>query len=425
MTSINNPVNSINKQASTALGFPSMNALASSAGMHSGTLVSVYSGKRPLSDNDADKLINAVRHQNGWSYLKSASQLAGVLNFLQHHRAHLNNTPIRELSDNDVKQWHRNYLKQLERDRSISRTLDLESLQLPTPELLKKVLDYLNDWDMKHDFEHLDKMQESFCDKHSKLIIPAIKRGMQEDDCYDILKQIYSRIRYIAHLSEKIDFVVELSKWFLKQSQCNGDMQVRISALGTLSWELTKQNTQKSLERAKKYVEEAWEIANSSLFLEQIDTENMDILALLTEVRLRLENCRNQKSGLPIRALHFAEIVNGSRELLKKPTCWNTVSPRLKLRYQIPLDYQYGICLYRCGEYDKSRQTFEVIVKQTNVMGWVRVEQAAYSWIATIHEVQRNRPQLFEVLPKINVLYLDNRQAIREEIIKRMGEEYV
>ena len=104
-----------------------------------------------------------VRHQNGWSYLKSASQLAGVLNFLQHHRAHLNNTTVRELSDSDVKHWHRNYLKQLERDRSISKTLDLESLQLPTPELLKKVLDYLNDWDMKHDFEYLDKMQESFC----------------------------------------------------------------------------------------------------------------------------------------------------------------------------------------------------------------------------------------------------------------------
>lgn len=417
---------SINNQASIALGFPSMNALANNAGIHSGSLVGVYSGKRPLSDDNADKLIHAIRYKNGWSYLESAFQLAGVLNFLQHHRAHLHETPVREISDSDVKRWHRNYLKEIAQSRnSSSKALDIESLQLPTPELLKKVLDYLTTWDMKHDFDHLDKMQESFCEKYSQLIVPAIKRGMQESNCYDLLKQIYSAIRYIAHLCEKIDFVMELSTWFLKKSQHNGDMQVRVSALGTLAWELSKQNTESSLERARKNVEEAWQIANSSLFLEQLNPEDMDIMALLTEVRLRLEICLHKESDSSLHSIDFENLVCESKTLLNKARSWMAVSPRLKLRYELPLDYQYGVYLYHLGEYDQSYCRFEALVRKTNVMGWTRVEQAAYSWIATIHEAQKNRIELSKVLKKINVIYLANRQAIREEIIGRMGEELI
>ena len=408
---------SVNNQASVALGFPSTNALAKIADIHSSTLVDVYSGTRPLSDENADKLTKAILYQNGWNYLDSAFQLAGVLNFLQHHRAYLHQTPVREISDSDVKRWHRNYLQEIAQSRnSSSKALDLESLQLSTPELLKKVLDYLM---------NCDKMQESFCEKYSQLIVPAIKRGIQEIDCYNLLKRIYSEIRYIAHLSEKIDFVTELSKWFLKKSQRNGDIQVRVSALGTLAWELTKQNTKGNLEHAKKIVDEAWKLVNSRLFLEQLCPEDMDIMALLTEVRLRLVICLNKESDFSLKRVDFEELVRESRALLRKAKSWDVVSPRLKLRYELPLDYQHGVYLHYLGEYDQSRRKFENLVEKTNVMGWIRVEQAAYSWIATIHEAQDNRIELSSVLEKINVLYLANRQAIREEIIGRMGEKFV
>lgn len=417
-------LSSIYNSTATALGFKSLSSLAKAADVNSGTLSAIYMGKRPLNDSVADKLIEAIRYQNGWSYLDTAFRLVEVLNFLQKHLAHFHGTRVRELTSNDVKRWSCSYHERLKQPQSHRpEPLNLENSYLPVKERLQRVLDYLKYWEMKHDYGYLDEVQRAFDKYYSTLIAPSIKQGMQKDDCYELMKQIYDEIKYIAHFCGEFDFVVEMSTWFIKQSKHNGDTHVRVNALATYAWVLSSQNTPTSLEKAQVHVREAWAIANSIAFLEQITPEGMDVLALLTELRLRLTIRLFKDRYSSLRSIDFDNMLTESRKLLKKPESWQELSSRLKMRYELALDYQHAVYLYHLGEYNQSLLIFKAIRERTNIMGWIRVEQAALSWIASILKATENREELAKVLQRINVPYLSHRQAIREDILGWMGGE--
>lgn len=414
----------IHDEAAQALGFKSLRSLADAADVNNGTFSGIYRGKRSLNDSDADKLIEAIRYQNGWSYLETANRLVEVLNFLQNHLAHFCGTRVRELTDNDAKKWTCDYRERMKQSQShLPEPLNFENNHLPVKEQLQRVLDYLKEWEMKHDYGYLDKVQRAFHKKYSDAILPTIKQGMNDKDCYELVTQIYNHVRYIAHLCHEFDFVVEMSTWFIKQTKHNGDDHVRVNALATYAWELSSQNTPSTLEKAQTHVREAWTIANSSAFLEQITPEGMDVLALLTELRLRLTIRLFKDRYSSLRSIDFDNMLTESRKLLKKPESWQELSSRLKMRYELALDYQHAVYLYHLGEYNQSLLIFKAIRERTNLMGWIRVEQAALSWIASILKAIENREELAKVLQRINVPYLSHRQAIREDILGWMGGE--
>lgn len=417
---------SIYIRAAEALGFTSLSAIATAAGINVGTWSHIYNGTRLLNDQLANKLIEAIRFQNGWSYKEAAYQLVAVITLMQEQLTHVNGRHSGKLTSCDVKRWLYSYRKRMERSESrLPEPLNPDDQNLSVNEQLRKILDYLKEWGMKHDYGYVDKVQRAFHDEYSDFILPTIRQGMRRDDCYELVKQIYNHIRYIAHLCHEFDFVVEMSTWFIQQSKHNGDKHVKVNALTTYAWELSSQNTRNSLEKAQNCVREAWLIASSNAFLEQITPEGMDVLALLTELRLRLTIRLSQNREASVKATNFEKVLDGSKELLKKPKSWQKLSSRLKERYGLALDYQHAVYLYHQEEYNQSQLIFRHIKDRTNLMGWIRVEQAALSWIVSILKATGNRDELAKILPPVVKVpdCLPHRKVIFDDALVWMGGE--
>lgn len=392
------------RQACVALGFQQTASLAKAAGVHLGTLSHICIGKRILEDDIADKLIRAVKARNKWSYLESANHLAEALNFLQCHHMHLYGKPERELTSIDVKRWHCNYLNERVKVRyGGSEPPEPENLQLSTESLLEKILNYLWNWQTKHDFSHLEKIKQSFQSKYSTLIAPSIRRGMIEEGHYDAIKTIYPEIRCIASLCHKSDFLMKMSMWLIDQAKIIDDAYTEVSAVATYAWELSAQDELSSIDSAQQYVDKIWAISGSKSFQRNIVPEYMDTVALLCELRLRVPIRLAKARDSSFRDINFDQLLAESRGLLKKQENWQALSSRLKIRYEIPLDYQHGIYLYRLGEYHQARLEFESIAEKASAIGWNRVGRSTYSWLITIFEATENYEKLAEVLQKAKV----------------------
>ena len=97
------------KKAAEELGFQSLAELARNAEVSESTISRVIAGAK-LTDNTAQKIIEAIKSQNysqGWDTLESAGRLADVLNYLRHHLAHLRGREaLHKFSDEDAYRWY-------------------------------------------------------------------------------------------------------------------------------------------------------------------------------------------------------------------------------------------------------------------------------------------------------------------------------
>lgn len=424
-----NDTNEVRLKATRALGFPRLKSLTTAADVSSGTFSHICRGKRAITDEVADKLICAIQEQNGFSYLESAHRLAEALNYVQHHNAYYYKTPVKEITKTDLKRWHQHYFDKL---RPAGPRKDSAKVSInhkdPTKVLLKQVYCFLQSWETKHDLNEFSKVKQNFEENYSHFIEFSLNKAMREGGRhYDALKKIYPEIRYIAHLCHKFDFVVRMSTWLINQAEAAEDIPTKVSAIATYAWELTSDNTPSTLKTAQQYVDEIWQVAASETFLRTIVPEYMDTISLLAELRLRLAIRQAQHNPSLLADLSFDQLLQESRSFLTDSNCFQELPSNLKKRYELSLSYQHGVYLYHVGDHRQSLLKFQEVAQTTRLMGWVRVEQAAYSWLATLFEAMGLYQELSEILQITDVACLFNSYRIKlhNDIIERNAENEI
>lgn len=412
------------KQASETLGFKSMNELAEKSGVPSGTLSWVCRGERGLTSENAYKLIAAIRnrkYQKGWDYTKSAVMLAEVITFMRLRHAHECNGNAQEITPSEIEEWVQYYLRNhIYPKIDYSDTLNNAELQYETDGILLSFLESFKSWNTRYDFSLLEKVQQMF-HSNSSFLIDVVGDAMRKDDFYELVRDIYTEIRYISHLCGKCDFVKDLSIWLIQQSSLKKDLQTKVKAQITLSWILSNQREESSLKDAKRYLEASWSTIHESNILAVLALNDMDVVALLAELHLRFPIRLYETGLINIHDINFIQLMKESKCLLKMASQFCSSSKRLQTRYEIALFYQHGIYLYHLRDYESAIFQFEEILDDVDLIGWVRLEQAIYTWLATLYEILGKEEKVREILPLINVSYLIKRQAILSEIESRLG----
>lgn len=407
------------------LGFSSFSELTEKSGIPPGNMSRICRGIDGLSDRNAHKLIEAIfnrNYQKGWDYLESAIQLAESLNFLRSHSGHFEERDVRLIEDEDVKRWYCYYLETLKSTQTnLDKQLEIIRISSDTKTNLENTLALLKSWNMKHDFYYLDHVKDKF--KQSKsIIIPSIKRGMAEN-FYENIKAIFTEIRHIAHLCEEFEFVTEMSEWLIKTFSSTEDIYTQIKAKTTLAWTFTSNGQRQNLCRAQVLTQELWRVITDDDFIESMPCEDIDVIAILCELRLRLPIRLYEKEMRSLTDDKFNNLFQDSRRIIKKIKKLESLELRLKLRFEIPLLYQKGIYLYRKERYEDSRKEFKRVACCANLIGWGRVEQAAYSWLATASEKIGEKDLCLTYLGKIDGKHLpkiSKRLCIRDKLYSEM-----
>lgn len=410
------------------IGFTSMAELAKAAGVYECDLSNFSRGTRKPCDSVADKIITAIQERNyhqGWTYMKAASFFKEAFDYLRSHFETQTGQPTIPIQDSDVDRWHSLYLNRLTRLQSeFDEPLNVATCRPSTEASLVSLLHFLKSWEMKHDFGYLGKVKQKFEANQSLIIRPAILRGMQEERHYELIRAIYTEIRHIAHLCGALELVREMSDWLGSRAQAKEDIQTDIQVKVTQAWMMTSRNTTDSLYEAQRLIQEIQQRLRVNQFLETVTVEHADVVAILAELRPRLAIRLDKRRIRPLEKRKFEQIVGESRQMLEGSNSFSQLTPRFKSRYSIPLDYQQGVFLYHIKDYKCAQAKFEQIVEAANFIGWTRIEQAAYTWLATQFEALGDRERCTEVLDKIDVLYLRKRQLISQHIRNRiMGDE--
>lgn len=413
--------------ALASLNFKNLLELSQVADVNNGELSAISQGKRDPSDGFADKLILAIKERNytqGWSYRVSAHYFQEAFNYLRNHYATQRMHPFLPIEDEDVERWCYVNLKRLNEAQSeFDDPLSIVSLtSSTTQDLLTTLLKFLHNWEMKHDFGYLGKVKRRFEANKILFIYPVIKRGMREEGHYEAINAVYTNIRHIAHLCGEFDLVRSMSDWLIEKAKAQSDHQTVIKSQVTLAWLLTSQDTRESLFEAQKLVKEIGKRVDSTQFLESVSLENMDVIAIFAELRLRLAIRLDKHQSRPLEIGKFDELMEQSIELLRKPKSFKELEPKLQARYSLPIDYQHGVYLYGLKNYKEAIYTFTTITILSNLIGWTRVEQAAYSWLATLFEETEEYGKCLESLSKINAPYLQKRLNLCERIRTRITD---
>lgn len=411
----------LREKAAKELGFRNLSELARKSGVNEGDISKISRGIIRLSNQKAHKLIEAIinrNYQKGWDYLESASQLAEVLNFLLSNFAYLDKKEVNLanlIDDKDVERWYFYYINDLEKAQAdLNDQLELIRLSEDTQKILEYILEFLKSWKVKHDFDYLDKVQHKL-NQNRLIIIPGINRGMEEG-FYPLIKDIFTEIRHIAHLCGEFDLVKTMSEWLIDNSFLEKDVNTQLKAMATLAWTLTSNRERRKLHQAEKIVKEAWNIIEFNNFLDYIPANDIDTIAILCELKPRL-NIRIYERSINLLSIDkFNEIIDESFRMLHKPKSFKLLDNRLKIRYKIPLNYQKGVYLYWKKSYEESIQEFDYVAECANIIGWNRVEQAAYSWLATLCREVENDDLCLNYLQKIDSMHLIKRQIIRARI---------
>jgi hypothetical protein len=411
-------------QALAPIGFTKMSELAKAAGVNDGILAGIAKGTRKPSDTVAAQLINAIYERNsqdGWTYGEAAIAFQTSFNLLRTHFSSKSQHSISPIYDKDVHKWCSHYLDQLDKlQKGCDEILHIAMLPSSSTEcLLTALLKFLQSWEMKHDFDYFGKVKQKFEDHKPLIIRSAVRRGIDEGH-YDLLRSIYTEIRHIAHLCGEFNLVQEMSDWLIEQATFRGDIQTEIKVKVTQVWMMTSFNTKGSLYEAQKLIRNINQVVRTSSFLSDVSPSDMDVVAILAELRLRLAIRLDKQCMRPLDQNKFKQILEESKRQLEQPNSFQSLSPRLRTRYLIPLDYQQGVYAYHLNDYQLAQLKFESIVNEANYIGWTRVEQAGYSWLATLFAGLGEREQCAKALDKVNVLYLRKRQLICQDIRARL-----
>jgi plasmid maintenance system antidote protein VapI len=413
----------IQKKAVNELGFQSLSELAAKSDISESNISRIFGERIKLTDDKAYKLIEAVKQQNytkGWDALQSASLLAEVLNYVRNHLACIDGREAQpEINDEDVKRWHDNYVEKLQRrQRDFDDNFDMIKTTPNVDENLRAILEFSKSWIMKHDFSYLSRVEPIFR-RNQPFIISNMRQGMEQGLFGDI-KNVFTEIRHIAHLCDAFDFVTQVSEWLLEHSFAYGDMCTYVKAKGTLAWTLTSSREEQNLYEAQNMTKHAWELLKNPEILNQIDSKNADVVATICELRLRIPVRLHMNGNQSLIREDFEFFKSESQRMMNRYQALHALDCRLEQRYQIPLQYQNGIYLYLQRKYEEARKEFENIAYCSNLIGWVRVEKGAYSWLATLTEEIGDIEACRKCLAKIDEKARPKRQAIRDKIMNRI-----
>ncbi len=408
------------------LGFKDMAALARAAGVNDGDLSGISRGTRKPSNAVAHKLILAIRdcnYQKGWNYAEAALYFQDTFNYLRGYYAQQRGEKAVFIDEEDILKWYDSYLYcTSQQQEDFAEPLSIIAASTSVGESLSYLLESLKNWKMKHDFDLLGKKKYRFQHNKAFIIKPTLYRAMKEEQYYEQIKAIYTEIRHIAYLCGAFELVQSMSYWLRDQAKQRHDIQTEVKTKVTIAWMQTSFNSTQSLQDAKQLVQAVNGIVSASSFLAEVSAEDMDVIATLAELRMRLEIRLAQKCYLPLSLERFNKLSEESEVLLCSPASFHALPTRLQSRYTIPLDYQYGVYLHSLRDYEGAQLKFESIVARANRIGWIRIEQAAYSWLAESFEKMGDRENCCAMLEKMTVPYLPKRQLIRANIRANIAE---
>ncbi|MBE7386258.1 MAG: hypothetical protein F6J95_033320 [Leptolyngbya sp. SIO1E4] len=408
-------------EVAAELGFDSFSELTEKSGIYPGNMSRISRGINSLTDENAHKLVEAVlnrNYQKGWTYLESAIQVADNFNYLRGYCGYLEGRDIKRIEDTDVERWHCNYLKALEAAHSnVDKQLEIIRFSSDTKVSLENILEFLEEWNMKHDFYYLDRVKKKF-KQSTSIVIPKIRRGMEEN-LYTEIKTIFTEIRHVAHLCEEFEIVEEMSEWLISTHSSSKDSITEIKAKITLAWVLTSNGQRQNLYKAQGLVKQLWPVVTAHGFLNNFPHGDMDAIAILCELRLRLAIRLYEREMRPLTDKKFEKLMFDSRVIVEKIKSFESLEPRLKIRFELPLHYQSGIYFYRKERYEEAINEFNHVAHYANLIGWGRIEQAAYSWLATASYKIGERDSCLEYLKKIDKKHLPKtpkRLCIRDKL---------
>ena len=405
------------------LGFKNEAELARASGIDQGNLNRILTGEVSLTDLRASQICWAIFDKNchqGFTYSDCAMHLADIINYSRSHIANLEGkNPRARITDNDVNRWINDYKEKRKKRRSIEqRSLNSNSKDHVKSREYTEVMEYTKLWKFKHDFDLPNIVQQRF-KTNLPIFSNFLYQGMNENN-YQEVKEVFKNIRHIAHLCGAKDLVLDVSLWLGEQSTNCGDMSTCILAESSLAWSYASRTKEKELTLARDIMEEAWESLEDIKFFMQTDA---DVIAILSELKLRIPIRLYLLKKQHLSEGKFGELWHQSSHMLDKLLQDRALEPRLKERFKIALQYQHGIYCYLTQQYEKAIEKFTYIAKRTNLIGWTRVEQGAYSWLVTLTEKIGNRDACLEYLEKIDEERANQKRLdIRDSMYARLGK---
>ncbi|MBE9138046.1 hypothetical protein IQ254_12745 [Nodosilinea sp. LEGE 07088] len=260
------------------------------------------------------------------------------------------------------------------------------------------------------DFDHFDLRMRCF-EINENVIISTLEQAMQEDGYYSQIKVIYQNVQNVAYHCGATQFVDRVSRWLRQQSKEHNDRQMYAEASMAQAWILTNQGTRESLLQARELFAESSGIIQEPDFRDSIIPDRMPVLAMIPELNPRLELRLSKQEARLITRDEFRQLIDESRSVLESIPAFQSASPRLQRRCTIPLAYQYGLYLHQTRFYEEALAVFREIRWETNLIGWIRVEQAAISWIATLLREQGKEEESREMIEKAEAPFLPKRQV--------------
>jgi hypothetical protein len=388
----------IQRQAMDALGFFTPRELANKSGLHPATVSRILTGKtKRIGDETACRLIETIYKQNveeGYTAKDCIQLLVEVLEFSWCHCAHIYREvePFQQtITEGDILRWNI-----LIRQRLFRHTLPpghcLHQFVASgdAQRNLEQLARFADSWSVKHDFNFQDKIEIEI--GHHLSVIEAVIRQGIEQNLYLPLKEVFCKMQYALHLCGQFKLVLDVSQWLLDKSVEHEDLPMNLRAKVMLAWTLTSSKNEGNYDRAAKLIQNSCESINQIGNLQSLKLDDMDVIAILSELILRLPLRIQMNGGRKLSTKQFTKISSQARTLLGEIEHLHVCPENLKIRYQIPLEYQTGIYFFLKNDYDNALSHFRSVSRQADLIGWQRISIASYSWLASIN-IKLNNPE--------------------------------
>lgn len=367
-------------------GFKNPADLARQAKMNPSNLSRILRGEINLSHKAARQLTEAIyqrnKYANAWSYWQVIVSLYEGINYSRSHYAHHNKSDLPEWLDiANAERLHSEFFHILPSQEAYQViNLNFRDRGLTLSEELVEILSFVKEWSMKHDFDYTDKLEHMF--KSNFCTIDQCLGEALKQDLFDEVLAIFTEIRHVAHLCGAFPLVEKLARWLITQSNFRKEPLASLKAKVSLAWTLTSRREEGALLEANQIVQEIFE--SSHMCFSHVDASDLDVIAILAELNLRIPIRMFQTGLASLDQEEFSMFFSQSKNLLEEELVRNPVDLRFIYRYRIPLQYQTGVFWFQKGRLDQSEMIFQEVANQSNLIGWQRVEQGAYLWLASI-----------------------------------------
>jgi DNA-binding Xre family transcriptional regulator len=377
---VSDRITKVRKEIMRSLGFRTQTELSEQSSVDKATISRLFQGKtKRIEDNTACKLIEAIYKQNikeGYSVTECANLLYSVLEYAWNHCAHFTQTSVpfnQVVPESNVVKWFELAQSKLfpivvASECCLYKFVRTESGQ----ENLRQIIQFADSWSIKHDFCYQDKIEIEIR-YHSDFIRQVTRQAMQEN-LYDLLKQMFSRMQYALHLCGEFELVIDVSRWLLEKSIKHHDSAMYLRAKVMLAWTLTSSRDKSNYREAEGLIQESCRLVEQSDDLGSLCLDDMDILAVLGELIIRLPLRIQKDGGRCIDSEQFDNLYNQAEQILSKIDSLHNCPRNLEIRYKIPLEYQKGIYHFLREDYMNALLHFQCVAEDANLIGWQRVK---------------------------------------------------